>query len=248
MDSARFEEQKLNSHKPVADARRIGILSIACCMLIAGCNYSTPPTNIHQPMTAKPDNRVVVAPSDGAIYHSGVNERPLFEDKRARNVGDILTISIVESTTGSRSTAGGSASSSSMADSTPNVAVGALAKVLVKPITINGSSSNKSAKSGTGSATETLTGTIAVTVIEVLANGNLLVSGEKQVGLTNSNEFIRFSGVVNPISISNLNVVLSTQVADARLEYKNSGEMSQVVNDAQALGFLGRFFMSVLPF
>lgn len=238
----------MSYQKFTSDAWRAGAAVIACCMLIAGCNVSTPPTSVHQPMTAKPDSRVVVAPSDGAIYHPGISERPLFEDKRARNVGDILTISIVENTTGSRSTAGGATSSSSMADSTPTVAVGALAKVLVKPITVNSSSSNKSAKSGTGSASQTLTGTIAVTVIEVMANGNLLVSGEKQVGLTNSNEFIRFSGVVNPISISNMNVVLSTQVADARLEFKNSGEMSQVINDAQSLGFLGRFFMSVLPF
>ena len=217
-------------------------------MLLAACNTGVPPTNIHQPMTARASDRVVVVPSDGAIYHAGVNEHPLFEDKHARNVGDILTINVVESTTGSRSMSGGATSSSSTADSTPSIAVGALAKVLLKPITMTGSSSNKSASTGTGAASETLTGTIAVTVIEVLPNGNLLVSGEKQVGLNNSTEYIRFSGVVNPVSISSLNVVQSTQVADARLEYKNSGEMSQVINDAKSLGFLGRFFMSVLPF
>lgn len=235
-------------NKSGAIGRRFNRMLIAGCLLFAGCNTSVPPTSIHQPMTAKPASRVVVAPSDGAIYHAGINERPLFEDKRARNVGDILTISVVESTTGSRSRSVGSSSSSSMADSTPSVAVGALAKVLVKPITFTGSNSNKSANAGTGAATETLSGTIAVTVIEVLGNGNLLVSGEKQVALNNSDEFIRFSGVVNPVSISNLNVVLSTQVADVHLEYKNAGEMHQMMNDTQALGFLGRFFMSVLPF
>lgn len=223
-------------------------LVISSVFLLAGCNTSVPPTSIHQPMTAKPISQLVVTPADGAIYHAGINEHPLFEDRRARNVGDILTINVVESTAGARSRSGGSASSNSMADSTPNVAVGALAKVLLKPISITGSNANKSATSGTGAATETLTGTISVTVIEVLANGNLLVSGEKQVALNNSNEFIRFSGVVNPISISNLNVVLSNQVADVHLEYKNAGEMNQVMNDTQALGFLGRFFMSVLPF
>jgi len=93
-----------------------------------------------------------------------------------------------------------------------------------------------------------MTGTIAVTVIEVLANGNLLVSGEKQVALNESDEFIRFSGVVNPIQISNLNAVQSSQVADAHIEYKRAGAMSEVINDAQTLGFLGRFFLSVLPF
>lgn len=228
--------------------RLLAVLSPVLCLLVAACSTSVPPTSIHQPMTAKPAERVAVVPSDGAIFHSGVNERPLFEDKRARNVGDILTINLVENTTGSRSTTGASASSNSMADATPNVTVGAAAKVLLKPFSITGSNSNKSATSGTGAASETLTGTITVTVIEVLANGNLLVSGEKQVALTNSSEFIRFSGVVNPVNITNLNVVQSTQVADAHLEYKNAGAMSQVMNDAQSLGFLGRFFMSVLPF
>lgn len=236
----------MSNDKSAATARKI--LFAAIGMLLAACNTGVPPTNIHQPMTARASDRVVVLPSDGAIYHAGVNEHPLFEDKRARNVGDILTINVVESTTGSRSTSGGATSSSSTADSTPSIAVGALAKVLLKPFTMTGSSSNKSAQTGTGAASETLTGTIAVTVIEVLPNGNLLVSGEKQVALNNSSEFIRFSGVVNPVSISNLNVVQSTQVADARLEYKNAGEMSQVINDAKSLGFLGRFFMSVLPF
>jgi flagellar L-ring protein precursor FlgH len=82
----------------------------------------------------------------------------------------------------------------------------------------------------------------------VLENGNLQVSGEKIVGINNSDEFIRFSGVVNPTTIAAANTVQSTQVADARIEYRNGGAMGEVVNDAQTLGFLGRFFMSVLPF
>lgn len=250
------DREKTVIDKAYANAAEAGLSARQCArqliasavfLLVAACN-SVPPTSIHQPMTAKPTDRVVIAPADGSIYHAGINEHPLFEDRRARNVGDILTISVVESTTGSRSTSTGGSSSNSIAGSTPNVAVGALAKVLVKPFTLNGSSSNKSATAGAGAATETLTGTISVTVIEVLGNGNLLVSGEKQVSLNNSDEFIRFSGVVNPISISNMNVVLSTQVADVHLEYKNAGAMSEVSNDARALGFLGRFFMSVLPF
>jgi flagellar L-ring protein precursor FlgH len=207
-------------------------------------------------MTAKPVARIVVAPADGAIYHAGINERPLFEDRRARNVGDILTINVVESTTGNRSTTGSSASSNAIAGSTPNVTVGTAAAggaagalaTMLKPISVNSSSSNKSATSGGGTGSETLTGTISVTVVEVLANGNLLVSGEKQVSLNNSDDYIRFSGVVNPTDISNLNVVQSTRVADAHIEFKNAGAMNEIMNDTRALGFLGRFFMSVLPF
>ena len=217
------------------------------CLAMAGC-VSVPPTSIHQPMTAKPVERNVVLPADGAIYHAGINEHPLFEDRRARNVGDILTINIVEKTTGNRKANTASTSANSINAATPNVTVGPLSKLLLKAFSVNSSSSNKSATTGAGAASEDLTGIISVTVIEVMSNGNLLVSGEKQVSLNQSDEFIRFSGVVNPTDISNLNIVQSTKVADAHIEYKNAGEMNQVMNDAQSLGFLGRFFLSVLPF
>jgi len=222
-------------------------LSAIFFLWLAGCT-ATPPTSIHQPMTAKPVSKNVVAPADGAIYHAGINERPLFEDRRARNVGDILTINIVEKTTGNRTTSSGTTSANSIAAVTPGVTEGPLSTLLLKAFSINSNNSNKSSNSGAGAASEDMTGTIAVTVIEVLANGNLLVSGEKRVALNQSDEFIRFSGVVNPISISNLNTVQSTQVADAHLEYKNAGEMNEIANDAKTLGFLGRFFLSVLPF
>jgi len=222
---------------------------VGLLVVLAGCAMK-PPTSIQQPMTAKPVANKVVAPADGAIFHAGNNERPLFEDKRARNVGDLLVINIVETTTGSRKTSGSSSTANSINAATPTVSVGAglLAKLLLKPFSAISSSSNKTAGAEAGAANETLTGTIAVTVVEVLPNGNLLVSGEKQVALNNSDEFIRFSGVVNPTTISNLNVVPSNQVADAHIEYKNAGAMNEIINDAQTLGFLGRFFLSVLPF
>ncbi|MDO8812142.1 MAG: flagellar basal body L-ring protein FlgH, partial [Gallionella sp.] len=84
---------------------RVCLLVLSFGFLVAGCS-TTPSTSIHQPMTAKPVEKRVVAPPDGAIFHAGINERPLFEDKRARNVGDILTINIVEKTSGNRKTSG----------------------------------------------------------------------------------------------------------------------------------------------
>lgn len=222
------------------------MLLIGMLLGLVGCTIR-PPTSIHQPMTAKPVDKQVVLPSDGAIFHAGVNERPLFEDKRARNVGDILTINIVEKTTGNRKTSTGTSSANSINANVPPVTSGPLAK-LAGAFPIASNSSSKTAATGAGAASEDLTGTIAVTVIEVLANGNLLVSGEEQVALNQSDEFIRFSGVVNPTTITGANTVLSTQVADAHIEYKNAGAMNEVINDTKTLGFLGRFFQSVLPF
>lgn len=213
---------------------------------LAGCAIK-PPTSIHQPMTAKPVEKQVVVPADGAIFHAGINDRPLFEDKRARHIGDTLVINIEEKTTGNRKTSSASSSANNLNANIPPVTSGPLAPLL-KAFPLSSSSSNKSALSGAGAASQDLTGTIAVTVIEVLANGNLLVSGEEQVSLNQSDEYIRFSGVVNPTNISGANTVSSTLVADAHIEYKNAGAMNEVINDAKSLGFLGRFFQTVLPF
>jgi flagellar L-ring protein precursor FlgH len=81
-------------------------------------------------------------------------------------------------------------------------------------------------------------------VIEVLPNNNLIVSGEKQIGINQGSEFIRFSGVVNPNTIVNGNTVTSTQVADARIEYRGTG----YIDEAQTMGWMSRFFLTFLPF
>ena len=78
----------------------------------------------------------------------------------------------------------------------------------------------------------------------MLPNGNLLVSGEKLLGLKEGEEFIRFSGVVNPNTITGANTVQSTQVADARMEFKANG----FLDTAQVMGWLSRFFLTVMPF
>jgi len=70
------------------------------------------------------------------------------------------------------------------------------------------------------------------------------VSGEKQIAMTQGTEYIRFSGVVHPRTITATNTVLSTQVADARIEYKANG----YIDSAQVMGWLARFFLTFLPF
>ena len=84
---------------------------------------------------------------------------------------------------------------------------------------------------------------ITVTVTGVLPNGNLMVSGEKQMGINQGNEFVRFSGVVNPSTVSSQNTVFSTQVADAKIEYSAKG----YIDEAQNMGSLQRFFLNVSP-
>lgn len=87
-------------------------------------------------------------------------------------------------------------------------------------------------------------GAITVTVVEVLANGNLLVAGEKQVRINQDTEFIRLGGVVNPLLLSANNTISSTQLADVQLESTNS----QQFDKSQLAGLMARFFLTLLPF
>ena len=208
-------------------------------LFLTACT-TVPPTNIHQPMSMRPAPRQEVV-TQGTIYQAGAS-RTLFEDRRARYIGDTMTITIAETTSASTK----SNTEASRAGSI-NASVDTVAGLPGKSLQgLNLAASSDMAHSGKGAAAanNVFTGTIAVTVIEVLPNGNLLVSGEKQVSIGQGTEYIRLSGIVNPYFISAANSISSSNIADARIEYKESG----VISEAQVMGWLSRFFLSFLPF
>jgi flagellar L-ring protein precursor FlgH len=209
--------------------------------LLAGCVTTTPPTAVHQPMTARPEARNYLPPTNGAIYNVA-SARPLYEDRRARFVGDLITINIVENTAASKISENKTSRTQSIAATVPSV-VGLPFKG-AQGTSLTASDANNFDGKGQNNSSNVFTGVITVTVIEVYPNGNLLVSGEKQIGLKEGEEFIRFSGVVNPNTITTSNTVQSTQVADARIEYKANG----FIDSAQVMGWLGRFFLTFMPF
>lgn len=226
---------------------------ILAAMLLAGCN-TDPSTNVRQPMTIRPNPPAPVMHGDGAIYHA-TSGRPLFEDMRARFVGDTITVNIVEKTSATKSNADSSnrTNSAAVAVSTPKV-FGIMpgggnnnnttANQSSLDTSLSASSALKSDNKGSDSNSNNFSGAITVTVLEVLPNGNLVVSGEKQIAINNQSEFIRLSGVVNPIYITAANTVNSTQLADARVESKGK----QDVDTAQVVSMLARFFVTLLPF
>ena len=209
-------------------------------VLLGACT-TVPPTNVHQPMTARPAPRTENLAATGSIYQAGVS-RTLFEDRRARYVGDTMTITIAETTSASTKSNTSASKSSVVSASVPTVS--GLPGKSLQGLALDASSANSMSGKGDAAANNVFTGTITVTVIEVLPNGNLLVSGEKQVSIGAGTEFIRLSGIVNPYFINAANTIGSGNVADARIEYKESG----VISEAQVMGWLARFFLSVLPF
>lgn len=208
---------------------------------LAACQ-TVPPTNVHQPMTTRPAPRPDLATNNGSIYQAGYS-RPLFEDRKARYVGDTLTVKITESTSASVKSNAKSERSSSIQAGVSGMAGLPFGKSLTG-LNIDASNDNTFSGTGEGANTNIFTGTMTATVIEVLPNGNLLVSGEKQLAIGHQTEYVRVSGVVNPSFVDSTNTVNSSSIADARIEYKSAGYMSE----AQVMGWLARFFLSVLPF
>jgi flagellar L-ring protein precursor FlgH len=208
----------------------------------AGCVTVTPPTSVHQPISVRPSAPAPVARTEGSIYTAGFSSGLLFEDRRARNVGDIITVQITEKTDASKKS-----NTNTARGSNNSFGVNALQGLPGKSFlgsTLGATSDFSFDGKGESASANGFTGIITVTVTEVLPNGNLLVSGEKQVGINQGSEFIRLSGIINPIQLTAGNTVQSTQIADARIEYRGSG----AVAENQQTGWLTRFFLNVLPF
>ncbi len=180
-------------------------------------------------------------PQAGTIYNAGTDIR-LFEDRRARRVGDILTVRLQESTNASKN-------SQTSTDKSSEAAL-ANATVFGTPLTSNGvpllegSLSGGTTFDGKGASSQSnsLSGDITVTVVKRLPNGNLIISGEKWVTLNQGQEFIRLSGIIRPEDIYPDNSLLSNRIASAQITYSSKG----VLAAANKMGLISRFFNSIL--
>jgi flagellar L-ring protein FlgH len=213
-------------------------------LLLSACASTrispVPTTIVATPTSAMPVAQHYPPPTSGAIFQAG-GYRSMFEDGRARRIGDTLIITISESTSTVKAAASSGSKNGSIA-LTQAPSLGILKSI--GTASIKGSSSNSFSDKDAESASNTFTGTLSVTVTDILPNGNLRVSGEKQLALDKGTEFIRFSGTVNPLNIASTNTVTSGQVSDARIEYRTNSQ----VDRASVTGMLSRFFASVLPF
>lgn len=187
--------------------------------------------------------------SNGSIYKPGFDIR-LFEDLKARRVGDILTVVLNEKTDATKEAVTDVTKTSTSTITNPTI-LGASPEFSLPKFTplsstqdlnLGSSLSSDHSLAGDGSAEQSneLTGNITVSVVEVLPNGNLIIRGEKRVTLNNGVEYVQLSGIVRPVDILSNNTVLSTQVADATINYTGEGEIA----DSNKGGWLARFFAS----
>ena len=219
-------------------------LTIALPLLsfLVACTALDPKVDMPPVTTIRPSVPAQTPPTNGSIFQADGPYHPLFEDRRARNVGDTLVIAINEKISATQKSRSSTNRDSSASVGVPIVQ--GLAGKFMQGAELNAKTGNKFDGKGETSNDNLFTGTITTTVVEVLPNGNLRVAGEKQIGINRNVEGLRFSGVVNPVTISASNVVNSTQVADARIDYRGKGYIDEV----QTMGWLSRFFASFLPF
>ncbi len=223
---------------PAAAAAWAAIAALSGCQTL----NQPPPVDIAGPTAMRPQPLVVPVVSNGAIFQSG-QYRPLFEDHRARLVGDTLTVQIVEKVSATQK-------STSSVDKSGKIDAGLSALPGLSPnsfingrASATGSSSNTFAGKGSTENSNDFSGTITATVVEVLPNGHLLVAGEKQIGVNHNVDVLRFSGQVDPRAIQPGNTVQSAQIANVRIENRGRGQQAE----AQGIGWLARFLLNVLP-
>ncbi|WP_252273067.1 flagellar basal body L-ring protein FlgH [Pseudomonas subflava] len=235
--------------------RPMMIVCLLGCAALSGC--VSPPPKPDDPYYAPvlPRTPLPAAQTNGAIYQAGF-ENNLYGDRKAYRVGDIITISLSERTQASKS-----AGSNMSKDSSANLG---LTSLFGGGVSLNNPNSSLNplraddlsldvgyrgtrATEGDSAADQSnsLTGSITVTVAEVLPNGILAVRGEKWLTLNTGDELVRIAGMVRADDIATDNTVSSTRVANARITYSGTGAFA----DASQPGWFDRFFMSPLfPF
>lgn len=180
--------------------------------------------------------------SNGAIFQAGQVDN-MFADARPYRVGDILTVILEERMQASKSAQTSTGKSQETAITPPNVL--GLTGPAIERLNAQITGERDFAGDGESSQQNTLNGQITVTVARVLSNGNLVIRGQKWIGINQGSEFIKLAGMVRPQDIAPDNTVMSTRVANAQIAYGGEG----VINESNNMGWLARFFNSpVFPF
>ncbi len=227
---------------------KIGVL-LSCLFGLSACVINQP-AQPNDPFYA-PVLKTHPAPDssiNGSLYRENV-ALSLFDDGKASQIGDIITVTLQERTSSSKSSNVEITKESELAIS-PTAAAGT---ILGREPSLLGDFSLQTGVTGDrdfkGEAeadqSNRLTGNISVTVVDVYPNGTLVIRGEKWITLNRGSEFIRISGLVRPEDVSPENTIASTKIANARIAYSGTGELAE----SQKMGWIARFFNSaIFPF
>jgi flagellar L-ring protein precursor FlgH len=214
------------------------VIALSAIASLAGCMAPQPKPNDPYYAPVLPRTPLPAAANNGSIYQAGF-EQNLYSDRKAFRVGDIITITLNEKTAASKT-------ANSKIGKTSETSIGLTSlfgsSVTAGDANLNAGYSGDRASNGTSQAAQgnSLTGSVTVTVADVLPNGILSVRGEKWMTLNTGEELVRIAGMIRADDIATDNTVSSNRVADARITYSGTGSFA----DASQAGWLDRFFLS----
>ncbi|MEZ5565142.1 MAG: flagellar basal body L-ring protein FlgH [Gammaproteobacteria bacterium] len=218
------------------------LVAVTAQLALAACSsvHIGPQPGKYPP--APPVNYDAMPVTSGTIYQPA-RGLSLFDDVKARRIGDTVTIRLAERTQASKSASTDAKKDSSIDTGAPILLGGGVTSNGDPVLSNKWSTAQEFGGTGSSSQSNRLDGNITVTVADVYPNGNLLVRGEKWLTLNQGQEFVQISGIVRPVDIGTDNSVPSFKVADARITYSGSGTLA----DANRPGLLTRFFMKLWP-
>jgi flagellar L-ring protein precursor FlgH len=211
--------------KPSKLVLLVGSAMLAACL--SGCNVMPPQAMTHSPQfePVYPIKQAQAATATGSIY-VGRQSDSWFGKGRNFQVGDVITVLLNESTQAARSQVGSISRNSTNDMLSPGLAV--LGNKLGGVMKGTDFSKTDISNKGTGTADQTasLTGSVAVSVVEVMPNGNLVLRGEKQLALTEGSEIIQVAGIIRPEDVAPNNTVQSRRLANAQIAYRGTGDLA----------------------
>ncbi len=229
----------------------LSVFILGAGLVVLGCGAHT--KEAKAPVEAVRDEAAIPVPqeqpSEGSLWTSHSAMASLFSDIKAHRVGDIVTISIVESSSASESAATDTSRDSSVRAGVETF-LGFESQLMGQYENFNSSEmlkaslANEFQGSGRTVRSGKLTASITARIIEVLPNGNFVIEGRREIEVNHETQYIVISGIVRPEDISRDNIVLSTYISDARIAYSGRG----VVNDLQYPGWFTRFLNKAWPF
>ena len=225
--------------RPSGNKIGLGIMVLIC----TGC-LTTQGTGENSSSSSKPLSSTLSNPAPGSEGSLWAPRMPmnLYRDFKARNVGEIVTINVVESATASKNATTKTSRGSSLAAGWSGV----LSKMVGDWVGSDQKVNFENDFDGKGETTRSsqLNTYITAQVIQVFPNGNMVIQGSRQVQVNNENQFINVQGVIRPEDISAGNIILSTYIAEAKIELSGQG----VVSDKQKPGWMARILDWVWPF
>jgi flagellar L-ring protein precursor FlgH len=187
-------------------------------------------------------------PSEGAIYSA--KSKSLYQDNRARRIGDIVLVKIVETSSGKKTANTKTSRASSLTGGIASL-FGFEKSLLTSGGLNTPSLTNLNADLSSGfegkaetSRDSTVAATLSAKVVDITMDGNLIIQGYREIRVNNETQHIILSGIVRPTDISQDNSILSSNIADARIEYNGTGTLA----DRQQPGWLSSALDVIWPF